>query len=203
MPRARGWRNTYHLQDAKGRRSPGEMSRSKRPLEYKLLWDARRRCQRKMGILFFPVHHPKHPDQPLWLVAARPKQRPAWHFLTNQPITSSQEAWQVLHAYARRWQIETAFRFFKSELALESPRLWSRHNRLKLFAMVALVYAFLLSLLAPATSALKELLLEHFCRRTGKRHRLAMLPLYRLRSAILRLWLTYPASPVPLWLYSG
>lgn len=197
------WRNSYHLQDSKGRRSPGEMCRGKRSLEYRLLWDARRRCERKVGILFFPVHHPKRPEQPLWLVVARPKQRPAWHFLTNQPITSTAEAWQVLYAYARRWQIETAFRFFKSELALESPRLWSWHNRLKLFAIVALVYAFLLSLLSPAAAALKEFLLEHFCPRTGKRHRLATLPLYRLRSAILRLWLTYPISPSSLWLNSG
>jgi hypothetical protein len=197
------WRNSYHLQDSKGRRSPGEMCRGQRSLEYRLLWDARRRCERKVGILYFAVHHPKHPDQPLWLVAARPKQRPAWHFLTNQPITSTEEAWQVLYAYARRWQIETAFRFFKSELALESPRLWSWYNRLKLFAMVALVYAFLLSLLAPAASLLKEFLLEHFCPRTGKRHRLATMPLYRLRSALVRLWLTYPVSPIPLWQNSG
>lgn len=197
------WRNSFHLQDDKGRRSPGEMCRGKRSLEYRLLWDARRRCERKVGILYFPVRHPQYPDQPLWLVAARPKQRPAWHFLTNEPITSTEDAWQVLYAYARRWQIETAFRFFKSELALESPRLWSWDNRLKLFAIVALVYAFLLSLLAPAVSHLKEFLLDHFCPRTGKRHRLATLPLYRLRSALARLWLTHPASPIPLWHNSG
>jgi hypothetical protein len=197
------WRNSYHLQDAKGRRSPGEMCHGKRSREHRLLWDARRRCERKVGILYFPVQHPKHPQQSLWLVVGRPKDRPAWHFLTNQPIASTEEAWQVLYAYARRWQIETAFRFFKAELALESPRLWSWHNRLKLFALVALVYAFLLSLLAPAQSALKQFLLHHFCPRTGKRHRLATMPLYRLRSAIVRLWLTHPPSAVPLWLNSG
>lgn len=197
------WRNSYHLQDAKGRRSPGDMCRGKRSLEHRLLWDARRRCQRKVGILYFPVHHPKHPHQSLWLVVARPKDRPAWHFLTNQPVASTEQAWQVLQMYARRWQIETAFRFFKAELALESPRLWSWHNRLKLFAIVALVYAFLLSLLAPAAAPLQEFLLEHFCPRTGKRHRLATMPLYRLRSAIVRLWITHPASPIPLWQNSG
>lgn len=196
------WRNSYHLQDSKGRRSPGEMCRGKRSREYRLLWDARRRYPRKVGILYFPVHHPKHPQQ-LWLVVGRPKDRPAWHFLTNLPISSTEEAWQVLFAYARRWQIETAFRFFKSELALESPRLWSWHNRLKLFAIVALVYAFLLSLLAPAHAILKEFLLEHLCPRTGERHRLATMPLYRLRSAILRLWLTHPPAAVSLWLNSG
>lgn len=197
------WRNSYHLQDAKGQRSPGEMCRGKRSLEHRPLWDARRRCRRKVGILYFPVLHPKHPHHPLWLVVARPHQRPAWHFLTNQPVTSTEEAWQVLFAYARRWQIETAFRFFKSELALESPRLWFWHNRLKLFAIVALVYAFLLSLLAPAAAALCAFLLKRFCPRTGKRHRLATMPLYRLRAALARLFLTYPASPIPLWQNSG
>jgi len=196
------WRNSYHLHDDKGRRSPGEMCRGKRSREYRFLWDTRRRCQRKVGILYFPVHHPKY-AHPLWLVVGRPKGHPAWHFLTNLPITSTEDAWQVLLAYARRWQIETAFRFFKSELALESPRLWSWHNRLKLFAIVALVYAFLLSLLAPAHLALKEFLLEHFCPRTGMRHRVATMPLYRLRSAILRLWFSHPPSAVSLWLNSG
>jgi hypothetical protein len=197
------WRTSYQLQDAKGRRKPGEMCRGKRSLEHRLLWDARRRCERKVGILYFPVLHPQHPHQSLWLVVARPHQRPAWHFLTNQPITSTEEAWQILYAYARRWQIETAFRFFKSELALESPRLWSWHNRLKLFAIVALVYAFLLSLLAPAITALRDFLLNYFCPRTGKRHRLVTMPLYRLRSALARLFLTHPTSPTPLWLNSG
>lgn len=197
------WRKSYHLQDDKGTRSPGDMCRGKRSLEHRLLWDARRRCDRKVGILYFPVRHPRYPHQTLWLVAARPKQHPAWHFLTNQPIHSTDEAWQVLYAYARRWQIETAFRFFKSELALESPRLWSWFNRLKLFAIVALVYSFLLTLLAPDAATLKEFLLTHFCPRTGKRQRLATLPLYRLRSAILRLWIAYPTSPLPLWQNSG
>ena len=197
------WRNSYHLQDAQGRRAPGEMCRGKRSLEHRQLWDARRRCHRNVGILYFPVRHPQHPQQPLWLVIARPHQRTAWHFLTNQPVTSTEDAWQVLYAYARRWQIETAFRFFKSELALESPRLWSWSNRLKLFAIVALVYAFLLSLLAPSVDALREFLLKRFCPRTGKRHRLATMPLYRLRSAIARLFLTHPSSPTPLWLNSG
>jgi hypothetical protein len=95
-----------------------------------------------VGILFFPVAHPKYPHQLLGLVVARPKQRPAWHFLTSEPITSPDDAWQLLRAYARRWQMETEDRFFKAELALENPRLWSWHNRLKLFTIVALVYAF-------------------------------------------------------------
>lgn len=197
------WRNSYHLQDDKGRRRPGEMCRGKRSQAVRLLWDARRRCERKVGILFFPVHHPKHPHHPLWLVVARPKQRSAWHFLTNQPIASIDDAWQVLFAYARRWQIETGFRFFKSELAIESPRLRNWNNRLKFFAIVAIVYAFLLSLLSPDAAPLRDFLLHHYCPRTGERHRLATMPLYRLRSALVRLFSTHPSSPIPLWQNSG
>jgi hypothetical protein len=53
--------------------------------------------------------------------------------LCTRAELAAEEAWQVFLAYARHWQIETAFRFFKSELALESSRLWLWHNRLKLF----------------------------------------------------------------------
>ena len=74
---------------------------------------------------------------------------------------------------------------------------------LGVFAIVALVYAFLLALLAPLADALRAFLLKQFCPRTGKRHRLATMPLYRLRAALARLFLTHPASPIPLWLNSG
>lgn len=77
--------------------------------------------------------------------------------------------WQVVFTCARRWQIEMAFRFTKSELALESPRLWFWDNRLKLLQMVSLAYAFLLSLLDPELKQLREALLKAFCPRTGKR----------------------------------
>ena len=85
-----------------------------------------------------------------------------------------------------------AYRFSKTELAMESPRLWFWDNRLKLMLMVSLVYAFLLSLLAPAFADRVCWLLRFWCHRIGKRHRVASLPLYRLRSALSRLWLHHP-----------
>jgi hypothetical protein len=197
------WRNSYYLQDAKGRRAPGTMCRGRRSVAHRLLWDARRHCDRRVGLLYFQVTHPHYPEIPLWLVVARPKGHPAWHFLTNQPIRTQDDAWQVIFAYRRRWQVEAAFRFFKAELAIESPRLWAWHNRLKLFALVALVYAFLLSLLAPAQQALTAYLLTQWCHRTGKRLRRVTLPLYRLRSAIARLWLAHPVPLAPLWQTPG
>jgi hypothetical protein len=95
----------------------------------------------------------------------------------------------------RRWQVEMTCRFAKTELAMQSPRLWHWHTRLKLLLMVSLVYAFLLSLLAPYLHALLTWLFRHFCHRTGKRYRATSLPLYRLRSALSQLWLAHPPSP--------
>src|SRR5205085_2054301 len=109
----------------------------------------RRQRPQRTGIVFAQVRHPKH-DHPLWLVVSRPGSgREPWYLLTNEPIASTNDAWRIVFAYARRWQIEMAYRYTKSELALESPRLWFWHNRLKLMLMVSLVYAFLLSLLSP------------------------------------------------------
>ena len=54
--------------------------------------------------------------------------------------------------YARRWQIKMALRFNKSELAIDSPRVWSWERRLKLLMIVTLVYAFLLRLLCEPQS---------------------------------------------------
>lgn len=44
-----------------------------------------------------------------------------WYLLTNEPIRSLDDAWQIVFAYARRWQLETTFRYSKTELAMESP----------------------------------------------------------------------------------
>lgn len=193
------WRPKYHLLDAKGKRSSGRMTVGKRSVDHRLVWDARHHCERSVGILYFPVHHPALPDTPLWLVVGRPKNYAAWHFLTNIPIESVDDAWRILFTYTRRWQIEMAFRFLKSELAIESPRLWFWENRLKLLAIVALLYSFLLTLLYPTFERLRTYLLSTWCKRTGKRHRNTPMPLYRLRYAISRLLLSHP---VP-WLYQN
>ena len=44
-------------------------------------------------------------------------------------------------AYARRWQVEMCYRACKTDLAMESPRLWFWENRLKLLLMASLVSA--------------------------------------------------------------
>jgi hypothetical protein len=54
---------------------------------------------------------------------------------------------------------------------------------------------FLHGLLVPTLEALRTWVLEQWCHRTGGRSRETPTPLYRLRSALSRLWLAYPWSP--------
>lgn len=197
------WPKRYKLVDAAGTRNAWRIMRGKRSLDHRLIWDARRHCWRKTGLFYTAVQHPRH-EPVLWLVVARPgKGREPWYLLTNEPICCIDDAWRMVFAYARRWLIETTFRYSKSELAMESPRLWSWHNRLKLLLMVALVYAFLLSLLHLDCLPLRDWLLRHWCHRTGTRYREAAIPLYRLRSALSRLWLSHPPTFSFHWENSG
>lgn len=187
------WPKHYKLVDQQGRlRKAWEISRGKRSWEHRYLWDARRRCQRKVGVIAVPVFDRDH-QQPLWLVVARRGQgQTPWYLLTNQPIYNPDQAWQIVFAYARRWQVEMTIRFHKSELAFESPRLRRWETRSRLLWIAALAYAFLLSLLIADPYQVTAWLLRWWCHRTGERSRSAKAPLYRLRLAISRLWLTHP-----------
>ena len=132
------WPKRYKLVDTKGQRvNAWKITRGKRSQDFRELWDARRQQPRRTGLVFAQVRHPKH-DAPLWLVVSRPGSgREPWYLLTNEPITSTDDAWRIVFAYARRWQVEMSYRYAKSELAMESPRLWSWHNRLKLMLIVS------------------------------------------------------------------
>ena len=193
------WPARNYLADAQGPRNAWKITRGKRSQDHRLIWDARRGCWRKTGIVVAKVTHPHHP-QPLWLVVSRPGPgRTPWYLLTNEPAEHPEAAWRVVLAYARRWQIELSYRYGKTELAMESPRLWRWENRLKLLLIASLVYAFLLSLLTAATTEPVQQLLRNWCHRTGERYRQFAIPLYRVRSALSRLWLTYPPSPLFLF----
>ena len=186
------WPKNYKLLDQHGRsRKPGEISKGKRSWEHRLLWDARRRCKRKVGVIAFPVFDCEH-QHPLWLVIARRKHQPPWYLLTTKTIRSAQDAWLIVQAYARRWQVEMSIRYSKTELAFESPRLTAWQQRKKLLLIATLCYAFLLSLFCSDFTKSREWLLSTFCHRTGKRSRKTPAPLYRLRLALHFLWLSHP-----------
>jgi hypothetical protein len=119
------WKKEYQLVDAQGnRRAAWKIARGKRGGPERTLWNCRCHQWVRASILALPVRHPDYPEQALWLVIARRKGGLPWYLLTNEPITSAEDAWGIVFAYARRWQIELTWRENKSELAFQSPRLW-------------------------------------------------------------------------------
>jgi len=190
------WNKNYHLIGPDKRKHEAwKISRGKRSWEYRMLWDARRRCYRKTGVIALPVHLPED-DRQLFLVVSRPGYgRKPWYLITTEPVYNAEQAWQSIFAYARRWQIEMSLRFTKSEMAFESPRLIQWEARLKFLLIASLAYAFLLSLL-PNTDFLFALI-SRYCHRTGKWSREISAPLYRLRLAISRLWLDLRPHSLP------
>jgi hypothetical protein len=125
------------------------------------------------------------------VVARRGGGESPWYLLTTEPAATPEQAWAVVLAYAARWTIELSWRYGKAELALESPRLWTLERREKLLLLAGLAYAFLLSL-CTTQQPLVRAILRYGCHRTGRRSRVGTTPLYRLRSALSRLWLAYP-----------
>lgn len=187
------WPHTYRLLDEQGvEKKAWEIARGKRSWEQRLIWDAHRRCHRKIGILAFPVYDLVHQEQ-LWLVISRqgPGKTP-WYLLTSEPADTPERAFRIILMYARRWQIEMSLRFEKSELGFESLRAFSWEVRQRLFLILTLVHAFLLRFLSPAFDALRTYLLDVWCHRNGERSRLVQAPLYRLRFALAFFWLRFP-----------
>lgn len=81
----------------------------------------------------------------------------------------------------------------RSELAFESPKLWKLQTRLQHLFIATLAFAFAFLLLRLLTDhELTQKLIRLFCHRTGKKLKQTKAPLYRLSSALSRLWLPYP-----------
>ena len=190
------WNKSYHLVGPDGcKQEVWKISRSKRSWHHRMIWDARRRCLRKTGVIALPVRLPEDERQ-LFLVVSRPGYgRKPWYLITTETIHTSEQAWQIVLAYARRWQIEMSLRFTKSEMAFESPRLQAWESRLKFLLIASLAYAFLLSLLANLDFLFH--FISRYCHRTGKWSRALSTPLYRLRLALSRLWLTFRPHSLP------
>ena len=166
-----------------------EIGRGKKYLAHKEIFDVPTGQKRPCDIWWTQVWHASY-AYPLFCVKVRVKKK-IWYLITNEPVKTEAQAWQMVFTYKRRWQIETSFRYGKCELAMESPRLWAFENRLKLLSIVTLVYAFLLHLLEPLYRDRVQSVLRLKCHRTGKRCRDILVPLYRLRWAISRLWDEY------------
>ena len=188
------WKKGNKLLDASGQeRKAWEIARGKRAWgEAKLVWDIHGRVYRRTCVLALAVQHPDF-QGPLWLVVVRQgKGRDPWYLLTNEPVQTAEDAWEVAFSYMRRWKIEESFRFQKSELQIESLRLQGWEPRRKLLLLVTLAYGFLLSVLAPSHFLVRCQVLTHWCQRADWRLWTAKVPLYRLRWALSRLWQNHP-----------
>ena len=188
------WKKGNQLIDASGQeRKAWEIARGKRPWgEARLLWDTHFRVYRSTRVLALPVHHPEYQGQ-LWLVVVRQgKGREPWYLLTNEPVETAEQAWDITFSYVRRWKIEESFRFQKTELQIESLRLQDWESRRKMLLLVTLAYGFLLWLLSPPLWLARSRLFVHWCQRADWRLWTAKVPLYRLRWALSRLWQTHP-----------
>lgn len=184
-------------------RKAWELARGKRSWGYRMLRDPHTQQQCKVGVVALSVTYPQH-ARPLWLVVARLGQgHEPWYLLTSERVETEQEAWEIVFTYAKRWQIEWCWRYQKSELAIESIRLWTWECREKLLLMVTVVYAFLLLYTHSAARGLVTWLLRYWCHRTGKRSWTCHTPLYRIRSALSRLWQAHPPSRILPSLNSG
>ena len=189
------WRKDYQLLDAAGnRRLTWKIAQGKRGWSQRWVWDARRARWIIATGLVLPVAHPEHPDVPLSLVVCRSQGRSPWYLLTAEPVTTDEQAWCVVYAYVRRWQIELSWKYEKSELAFQSPRVSLGDAREKLLLLATLAYAFLLTLLHEGMELLRFWLLRYYCHRTGRQCRSAKVPLTRLRCALSRLWQDHPPN---------
>ena len=168
----------------------------KKAFDKRVVWDKQRKQALKIDIIYEPVWHPKHPDRPLSLIAVRHKtlkaQQPLY-LLTNSQVDTIGIAWEIFHSYIQRSDIEQVFRFNKSELGIESIRLYEFENRLKMMALVTLIYDFLLQFWQHWKSA-ALMLINKWCPRSDKRFLKAHLPIYRFRAALFVLLLTLIAQ---------
>lgn len=180
------WKKNHLLSHTeKGTKQTHLLSRSFKGMDKKIVWDKERKKQKSVSIAWTPVKHLEFSDIQLYLVIVRDRKNHTspMYLLTSIPIGNAKDAWEMCHSYMHRWEIEQSFRFCKSELAMESPRLWFWENRLKLLGIVTLVYDFILGLLRN-WKTWTRLFMRNWNHRTGNRYRNASIPIYRFRTAI-------------------
>lgn len=178
-------KNILLIHPQKGVKQTHQIARSLKASAKKLVFDTQRKIAKHITIAYCSVTHPEFMQKQLYLIVVRDKKghQSPMYLLTNCPVLDNKQAWEMVHSYMHRWNIEQSFRVGKTELGLESPRLWFWENRLKLMGIVTLVYDFLLSLLRNWSSFI-PFLFKKWCHRTGNRYRIATIPIYRLRLAI-------------------
>lgn len=179
------WKKNVYLMYQGERLRIDKISRKTKARFCRVIYDKERKKMRKISVAWAQVSHPEYPDNQLTLLIIRNIKHAGgpMYLICSLEIEDAQTAWEMVRTYAHRWEAEQGFRFLKSELGMESPRLWFWDNRMKLMGIVTVVYDFLLQFLRN-NKDLVQILFKKYCHRTGKRYRNASIPLYRLRSAI-------------------
>lgn len=187
------FKHRYHLVDEKGEKQAAwKIARGKVGLAPRTIYDAVHRCHVQGSVLFFKVTHPDFPAWPLTLVVGRRKGLEPFYLLTNEEVNTAEDAWKVVFAYIRRWRVEMAFRHVKSDMGIQSVRVYAWEDRLKLLGLLTLAYGFLMELMDASMRRARDWLLTFACPRRGQRMREVEIPFSRLRLALSKLWLAFP-----------
>ena len=97
-----------------------------------------------------PRNNPKHkkeqlPDIQMYVIQAREKHPPKgekaleWILLTNQPVTSFDQACEKVHWYSLRWRIEMFFKVLKSGFQVELCRLGTAERLIRYLTIMSVV----------------------------------------------------------------
>ena len=136
------WKSNHLFLNEKGElKKIYNIARSYKAKASKQVKDKERKKLKTITIAWAPVKHPEFPDTQLYLIIIRDKNysNNPIYLMTSIPIENEKTAWEMCFSYIHRWEIEQSFRCCKSELGMESPRLWFFDRTLKLLAMVSLV----------------------------------------------------------------
>ena len=153
----------------------------------RVVLDKQRKTRKLVSLGWGKVFHPEYKERLLSILIVRDNTFRAspMYLLTSLPIESPEQAWEICFSYFHRWNVEQAFRFSKAELGIEAPRMWFWENRLKMMAIVTLVFDFLLQMVRNWRGWV-FLYIQKWCRRTGNKLKKVKNPIYRLRMAISR-----------------
>jgi hypothetical protein len=187
------WRSDFHLIDAVSgeEKAAGQLTIHLRSQGHVLIHPPKSRQAIKMGVASLPVRLPDCPNR-LSLVVARRQGKTSLWLLTNEPVTSVEQATRIAQMYARRWQVEWAFRYQKTDLGFASIRVRKWDYRQKLWAIAELAHAFLLRLIATRDELVAKLL--RWCDRNGRKNVEVIAPTYRLRHALCNVWNDHPPT---------
>lgn len=180
------WKSNLILINEQGQElNTWRMCKGQKSMDSRVIYDKERKKNAHAEIIYTKVFHPEQPDKKLTLIVVRNKtykHQPPMYMLTSVEVDSIGIAWELFYSYIKRWDIEQTFRFNKCELGIQSCRLWKFENRLKMMALVTLVYDFLL-LTWRNSKDTATAWINKWCHRTGKKLKEIKMPLYRLRAA--------------------